>query len=184
MEQIKSQLVTLCQQSCTGTLFGVTEQNESLVITLKDGAIIGLSLSNVVGAAALSLVQTASCHKARFTNKLVMRVDADLPKTAEILEKLGANLPFETPSTKPLSPNNIRSINGEKIRTIVEKTAKKLFGPIAVLLIEEHFATNEPLTHQELRRKLQAMAEAAEAPHLAEPFILEVIENPLFSKLQ
>ena len=184
MEQIKSQLVTLCQQSSTGTLFGVTEQNESMVIVLKEGSIIGLSLRNVVGAAALPLIQAASCHRVRFTNKLVMRVDTDLPKTAEILEKIGVKLPVETPSLNPLSPNNIRSFNGQQVRAIVEKTAKKLFGPIAVLLLEEYFATNESLTHEELRRRLQAMAEAADAPHLVEPFILEVIENPLLSKLQ
>lgn len=184
MEQIRSQLLTLCQQNCTGTLFGVTEQNESLVITLKDGDIIGLSLRNVVGAAALPLVQAASCHKARFTNNRVMRVDADLPKTAEILEKLGVNLSVETASIKPSSPNNIRSINTEQIRGIVKEATKKLFGPIAMLLIEEHFATNEPLTLQELRQRLQAIAEAADAPHLANPLISEVIENPLFNKLQ
>ena len=182
MEQIKSQLATLCQQGCTGTLFGVTEQNESLVITLKDGAIIGLSLRNVVGVAALPLIQVASCHKARFTNNRVMRVDTDLPKTAEILEKLGINLSAEIPSTKSLSPDNTRLVNEEQIRTIVREAAKKLFGPIAILLVEEYFATDEPLTHQELHQRLQAIAKAADAPHLAKPFILEVIENPLFSK--
>lgn len=184
MEQIKSQLVTLCQKSSTGTLFGVTEQNKSLVISLKEGSIIGLSLSNVVGAAALPLIQAESFPRVRFTNKLVIRVDTDLPKTTEILEKIGVKLPVETPSVKPLSPNNIRSFNGQQVRAIVDKTAKKLFGPIAVLLLEEYFDTNELLTHEELRRRLQAMAEAADAPHLVEPFILEVIENPLLSKVQ
>ena len=141
MEQIKSQLVTLCQQSSTGTLFGVTEQNESLVIALKEGSIIGLSLSNVVGVAALPLIQAASCHRVRFTNKLVMRIDNDLPKSSEILEKIGAKLPVEKLSLEPLSPNNIRSFNGQQVRAIVENTAKKLFGPIAILLLEEHFTT-------------------------------------------
>lgn len=180
MEQITSQLVTFCQQRCTGTFFGVTERNESLVIALKEGSIVGLSLSNVVGATALPLLQAISCQKASFNKKVVMRVDTDLPKTSKILEVLGVVLLDETLLLTSESKKNARLIDGQKVCTIVEDVAKNLFGPVAVLLLKEYFVANDSLTDDELRQRLQAMAEAAGAPQLTKQLIAGVIEKLRF----
>ena len=204
LTRLLQQLSQLCQQQHTGTLIGITEHNESLMIVLQQGNIVGLSFRMTFGMAALPLILAVSYCTFNFKDNLVIHVDADLPPSSDILQALGA-----TPSVGPLllpqnesllsptkpssnelrssqaasslsqvklsSNDNLQLMNSKLLRDIIELQANKLFGPVASLLLEENFTPNSLTTLDELRKLLRSIAEDAGAPHLIGQFISKVM---------
>ena len=86
--QLVNWLSRLSAEKRTGTLFCVTESNDSMTIALRNGAIASLSFKTTYGVAALPDMRSTQRCRAKFQEKLVFRSDINLPETAELLQRL------------------------------------------------------------------------------------------------
>ena len=100
--QLVDELQHVCAAQRSGTLFGVTETEDSVFIVIRDGAIVALGFKALRGAAAIPLLQGVKRCRFNFKNKLVPWVQDNLPDTGAILRQFCGNLMPATPP--PVAP--------------------------------------------------------------------------------
>lgn len=165
------QLQPLCRQRRTGTLIGVTEQGDSLLVALQDGSIVGLSSKNVFGAAALARLQGAVGCKSSFKDQLLMRTDADLPASDTVLQRLGV----EPDAAAPVGAGSAAA-NGALVNAVKEE-ASELFGPAAVVFVDDLLAGRPLSNAEQLRERLRELADVIGEPSLTGELITRVIKK-------
>ena len=131
LSEFGHQVQRYCEQRCTGTLFGVTDANQSVVMVLAEGNITGVMFRARSGRMALEQLQTVvSRLRFNLTKSALLRVDPELPETSEILEMLGVS----TGSSQGL-------LEAEQfVRDMIVREACRLFGPVATLLCDDVLA--------------------------------------------
>ncbi len=91
-EQIKDEIISLCEAGQTGDLRIFTEDKHAVVINLCEGEIVGLRYRISRGNDALRLIKGITKGKIQFQKSgsgTTMRATSDIPSTAEILKLLG-----------------------------------------------------------------------------------------------
>ncbi len=171
--QLVARLLLLSSEKSTGTLFCVTENDDSVTIAMEKGKIVALSFGLTQGLAALPLIRTVANCRARFKEKLVLRLDGSLPANCDVLRSL--QLRLEAPYPRRVS---VFLLDNRLLRNTIEAQASRIFGPIASVLCEEQFSYIDRLvTRDDLRRFLKALAAAAGKPEYAGNLIASVLQK-------
>lgn len=175
------QLRPLCQQRRTGSLIGVTRDGDSLMVTLKDGAIVGLGVKNVTGAAALDSLRAIGDCKSSFRECLLINVDDDLPTNEALLRALkvdvadGGVAPATTARNRP-------AVETDVVFKAVRDEASNLFGPFAEVFVDELLTGRSVSNDDDLRALLRELAGAIGEPDLAGTLIAKVLERTGFER--
>ena len=95
IDQIKSELLSLCAKSRSGDFCLFTEEKHAAVISINEGKIVGLRYRISRGNDALKLIKCIGKAKIRFQKSRSSTNQAattDIPSTTEILKSLGIEL--------------------------------------------------------------------------------------------
>ena len=183
-QQLIEEVRKLCLAKRSGTLFCSTADHNSATIVIEYGQIVALGFNQgfkmMKGGAALAFIQTIQRCKISFTDNLVSKIDPGLPDTAGILRRLaissstdilqGSAVQTMSPPSGPAvrdtaanSPSSAALLLSpallHQLRIIVQEEAHSAFGPIAILLCEEHFAHAGQLrTFTDVEQLLTALA--------------------------
>ena len=95
IDQIKSELLSLCAKSRSGDFCLFTEEKHAAVISINEGKIVGLRYRISRGNDALRLIKDISKAKIKFKKNLSganQVATTDIPSTEEILKSLGVEV--------------------------------------------------------------------------------------------
>ncbi|MFO1371329.1 MAG: hypothetical protein U1F42_02705 [Candidatus Competibacteraceae bacterium] len=136
-KSISSELLRLCQESRTGTLFIVTTNSLLIQFSLDDGEIIFMAFQNRQGLEALTLLRQQQADEVavfRFVEGKLPKNRLALPPTRQILEQL--EIPLDPPpkASEPKSGRSGRVLTDLRSgRPLVEpKSGRELVDPISV----------------------------------------------------
>ncbi len=133
--------------SFTGLITGISDTKHSFQIGFNHGNIILLSYRVLKGSAALD--EIALINRAKITQHPTTEnpgLQPDLPSTSDILTRL-TSVPSDTETdlshitVPPPKRDNYASTSGaadSRLRKIIEAAAVHHFGPIGVMVCEEH----------------------------------------------
>ena len=91
-EEVKHELLALCEQGRTGTLYLQNERNRTALLIMQTGEIIGVLYRTTRGSEALEEIKNFQQAKLTFREgdlSFKQGVDSELPPTGEILRSLG-----------------------------------------------------------------------------------------------
>lgn len=203
--QLAGEVRRLCTEKRSGTLFCSAEDHNSATIVIQDGQIVALGFNQgfkmTRGVTALPLIQALQKCKISFKTNMVSKTDEGLLDTASILQRLAGLQPSEPPRGNVPKSNSAKydvprpevnpslSTSGsaitlfspdilKQLRIIVQEEASNAFGPIAVLLCEEHLAHIGQLrTFNDMERMLAAIATTTGEAGRGEAFRKRVVER-------
>ena len=147
-----------CKQGYSGTLFGVTDANQSVVIVFTQGKIIEVIFKAQSGRAALiELINNVGQVRFRLVPNVLLRVNPDLPETDVILKILDATVGHD---------HQLLSVE-QLVKSVIVEEACQLFGPVAGLLCQEVLITRGiPQDRVQLIEVSSRIAELAGRPTL------------------
>ena len=205
--QFVSNLSQLCADAQTGTLFIVTTDGTSATISMKDGTIVSLAYRNSVGIEALGELQKLDGCKLRFTPKIILRIDPELPPTDTILAELSGvssssavtsvsphndtsndttgpditNAEFVDTSEPPepvLEADDAEIVSVAAVKVLASGRASELFGPVGPMLVDEKLANFGLKTSlANIERALTEIADEIGEADKTADFVAEVLQE-------
>ncbi|WP_428604585.1 hypothetical protein [Sedimenticola sp.] len=173
----------------TGTLFLVTDRNETIKLVLQEGVIGALSYQSIRGQQALNPIRQINSCKARFYQGVkLLPVNPSLPSTDEIIELLGdshnqaSGQPLERGGKTPprtATKNTLQMASSlDALRDILVEEATELLGPFARVLCDRYLetATDPPLQAQ-LQLALNALAQDINDPEKSRQLAHRVMQR-------
>ena len=131
----------------SGLITGVSDDQHSFQMGFDNGDIVLLSYRIRKGRAALNhIMRIESVKITEHPSSDITQFQTDLPPTSEILSRLTSS-PSATetdldeitlPDIKPVSPTSASQVSDDKLKRIIESAAVHHFGPIGVMVCEEH----------------------------------------------
>jgi hypothetical protein len=163
----------LTEEQRTGTLFCVTDNEDSATIAIQKGIFVSLSFKLTQGTAALEAIRNISRCRTSFKERLVLRFDATLPSNCDILRSLDRDM-----GALPSRKSSVVLLDNRVLRHTLKTEALVLFGPIGNILCEEHLRHVKRLqTRDDLRRFLRALATAVGEPEHTGTLIASVLDK-------
>ncbi len=167
---IVSEIMKLCAERVTGTLFIATKANRSAQIILDHGEIVFLYFFNKKGEEALELMSTIRAGRYRFQEGGVSR-RSPLPSTAAILQSLVSGQKVE--GNNPVIENRATGSGlSDEQKSVLESCLAGYIGPMAGIICEDHLDIVA-----DLQAAIDALAAEIPSPAQAEKFKMMVKEK-------
>lgn len=182
--QFISKLGQHCSDKKTGTLFIVTAAGTSATISLQDGLIVSLAHRNHLGLAALEGIKQIDHCKLKFSPNVIIRVDSDLPPTADILDKIRYAEPTIVAPAEPAAPAAFPQVdysdivNVAKVKKLASVCARRLFGQVEANMVEKKlsaYGLNTSMAN--IQRALLEVVEEIDHVDKAQVFVSEVFQQ-------
>lgn len=188
--EFSSYLLGLCRQSKNGTIFLTSADNVAGMVSLQNGIVVGVSCRTTKGSAALELLPAVmqKC-KFRFTERLIMQTDTDLPGEAQTLQALGlssndAEIMLAERIAASMFPRNpdarspVLRIENRTFKSIIERTAAEIFGPIGQIICGNHLEKIDKIkTLDDLRWLLRIISDEIGDTELRKQFFSSVLQQ-------
>ncbi len=198
--ELLQELVRMCNERRTGTLFIATNDNRLARIALKDGVISAVEFQRKQGLAAIKLMQSILAGTWRFNEELMLVSGVQsLPSTPGLLRMLadkpgpGGDIsipPHElsVPQTLPPQPPGAGAVGAAKqrfsfvdvsellqVKELITAELIAIIGPMGKLVCEDHLAA---LTdRRSVMMAIEKVAAEIDDPDLERQFKLSVAEK-------
>jgi len=153
------ELVRMCHERRTGTMFIATNDNRLARIALKDGVISAVEFQRKQGLAAIKMMQTILAGSWRFNDELMLVSGVQsLPSTPGLLKMLAdkpdidALIAAQDQNTNTIAPSPAPSLAAKQrfsfvdvgellqIKEMIATELIEIIGPMGKLVCDEHLA--------------------------------------------
>lgn len=195
--ELLQELIRMCNERRTGTLFIATNDNRLARIALKDGAIAAVEFQRKQGIAAIQLMKSILAGTWRFNDELMLVSGVQsLPATSGLLrmlaERSGSDAAFSAHDVMPpLGPTSISQAPNAatpkqrfsfvdvsellQIKELITTELIAIIGPMGKLVSEDHLA--ELTDRRSVMMAIEKIAAEIDDPDLERQFKLSVAEK-------
>lgn len=197
--ELLQELIRMCNERRTGTLFIATNDNRLARIALKDGAIAAVEFQRKQGIAAIQLMKSILAGTWRFNDELMLVSGVQsLPATSGVLrmlaDKSGADTVFTAHElNSPVGPAPIPTASGAtapptkqrfsfvdvsellQIKELITTELIAIIGPMGKLVSEDYLS--ELTDRRSVMMAIEKIATEIDDPDLERQFKLSVAEK-------
>lgn len=197
--ELLREIVRMCNERRTGTMFIATNDNRLARIALKDGVIAAVEFQRKQGLAAVKLMQGIMGGTWRFNEELMMVGGVQsLPSTPGLLKMLsdksesGAGLDVSVPETLPPMQSGPATTTGMvstskqrfsfvdvsellQVKELITTELVSIIGPMGKLVCEEHLASLSD--RRSVMLAIDQIAAEIDDPDLERQFKLSLAEK-------
>jgi hypothetical protein len=149
-QQLIRELIKLCRDKSSGTLFINVEDGSSARLVLNQGEICWAAFKDMRGEAAIDAISEIGAARMKFNPILKLAIgEQKLPSTPEVLKRLNSHpgngadelVPTITDVVLPtpkVEAGGDRPYKMEQVRSVLERESMEYLGPMARLLCGDY----------------------------------------------
>ncbi len=149
-QQLIRELIKLCRDKSSGTLFINVEDGNSARLVLNQGEICWAAFKEMRGETAIDAISEIGAARMKFNPILKLAIgEQQLPSTPEVLKRLNSHtdngadelVPTITDVVQPtptVDAGGDRPFKMEKVRSVLERESMEYLGPMARLLCGDY----------------------------------------------
>jgi hypothetical protein len=186
--QLIRELVMLCKQRASGTVFFNLDNGDSARLVLKRGVICWVAYRDLRGEPAIDAIGEIEAARLSFNSLLKMAIGEQiLPSTQEIIKGINAQskapINQDVPTvTEVVSATTFedataadRPFNFDHVRIVLEEESMEYLGPMAKILCADYMKTMpSKLSHAQVRHLISTVVQDINDERKGERFLSQV----------